>query len=133
MRDTASVLDGLTLDSKAALLAGEVGREPGRLRVGLCLAAFTGADVDEGCVMAAREAGALLERLGHHVEETWPAALYEPDLLALATKLAAAQTAATVDTWSRQLGCAIEPDGSSRSRSRNSRSTCARCNSLCTA
>ena len=31
------------------------------------------------------------ETLGHHVEEAWPAALDEPDLLGCATKLAAAQ------------------------------------------
>ena len=88
MRDTAKVVDGLTLDANAAPLADEVGRESGALRVGVCLAAFTGADVDEA----------------------WPAALYEPDLLALATKLAAAQTAATVDTWSRWLGRPIGED-----------------------
>jgi len=110
MRDTARVVDGLTLDGKAALLTGEVGRDAGRLRVGLCLAAFTGAEVDDDCIAAARDAAALLETLGHSVDEGWPAALYEPDLLALATKLAAAQTAATVDTWARRLGRPIGED-----------------------
>jgi amidase len=110
MRDTARVVDGLTLDGKGAVLAGEVGRDPGRLRVGLCLAAFTGAEVDDGCIAAARDAAALLETLGHSVDEGWPEALYEPDLLALATKLAAAQTAATVATVSRRLGRPIGED-----------------------
>jgi amidase len=110
MRDTARVVDGLTLDGNGAVLAGEVGRDPGRLRVGLCLAAFTGAEVDDGCIAAARDAAALLENLGHSVDEGWPEALYEPDLLALATKLAAAQTAATVATVSRRLGRPIGED-----------------------
>ena len=83
MRDTAKVVDGLTLDQTAPGLAGEVGRDPGGLRIGLCLTAFTGADVDEGCLAAARDAAALLEALDHSVDEAWPAALYEPDLLAL--------------------------------------------------
>ena len=110
MRDTAKVVDGLTLDQMAPGLAGEVGRDPGGLRIGLCLTAFTGADVDEGCLAAARDAAALLEALDHSVDEAWPAALYEPDLLALATKLAAAQTAKTVDAWSQRLGRPIGED-----------------------
>jgi amidase len=110
MRDTAAVLDGLTLEANLTSLADEVGRDPGRLRVGLCVAAFTGADVDEGCIRAARDAATLLEGLGHSVEEAWPAALYEPDLLPMATKLAAAQTLATVAEWSRVLGRPLGED-----------------------
>jgi amidase len=105
IRDTASVLDGLA--ESAAFpnrLRDEVGRDPGGLRVGLCLHAFTGVDVDEGCLEAARSAARLLESLGHRVEEAWPAALYDPDLLPGATNLAAAHTASTVDAWSAVLG-----------------------------
>ena len=85
-------------------LVEELGREPGLLRIGLCLGAFTGAEVDDGCAQAARGAAELLETLGHHVEESWPAALYEPDLLGCATKLAAVQGAAALDEWSAALG-----------------------------
>ncbi len=113
LRDTAAVLDGIAdiavtgpwpAPGLPGPLAAELGRDPGQLRIGLCLGAFTGAEVDEGCAQAARDAAALLETLGHHVEEAWPAALYEPDLLGCATKLAAAQGAAALDEWSTALG-----------------------------
>jgi amidase len=46
---------------------------PGRLRVGLALEpALEGATVDPGCAQAARDAAALLEELGHGVEEISP-------------------------------------------------------------
>ncbi len=113
LRDTAAVLDGIAdiavtgpwpAPRLPGPLAAELGREPGQLRIGLCLGAFTGAEVDEGCAQAARDAAGLLETFGHHVEEAWPAALYEPDLLGCATKLAAAQGAAALDEWSTALG-----------------------------
>jgi amidase len=44
--------------------------DPGRLRIGLSLdPALDGATVDPVCEQAARDAGALLESLGHHVQE----------------------------------------------------------------
>ncbi|HMK12360.1 MAG TPA: amidase [Acidimicrobiales bacterium] len=107
IRDTAAVLDGLADSPATERLAGEVDRDPGRLRVGLCVHAFTGVDVDEACVAAAREAALLLEGLGHDVEEAWPPALYDPDLLPGATNLAAAHTAAVLDRWSTALGRAL--------------------------
>jgi amidase len=47
-------------------------REPGRLRIGLCLEPPIEADVHEECVTAARDTAALLESLGHSVEESTP-------------------------------------------------------------
>jgi amidase len=113
MRDTAAVLDGLAdraligpwpAPALPGPLTAELGRDPGSLRIGLCLAAFTGADVDEGCAQAARDVAHLLDSLGHRVEEAWPEALYEPDLLRCATTLASAQGAAALDEWSAALG-----------------------------
>jgi amidase len=44
--------------------------DPGRLRIGLALnPALDGATVDPVCEQAARDAAALLESLGHHVQE----------------------------------------------------------------
>jgi amidase len=43
--------------------------DPGRLRIGLMAQAPLGIPTDEACVAAARSAGALLEELGHAVEE----------------------------------------------------------------
>ena len=91
MRDTAGLLDAITDRGQRGPwpapplrgpLADEVGRDPGRLRVGVCLGAFTGADVDDGCAAAATDAAALLDDLGHDVEEGAPTELFEPDLLA---------------------------------------------------
>ncbi len=49
------------------------GRAPGRLRIGLALnPALDGAELDPACEAAARDAAALLESLGHEVEETTP-------------------------------------------------------------
>ena len=51
-----------------------------------------------------------MEGLGHHVEEAWPAALYDPDLLGGATRLAAAQGAVALDEWSAALGRELGED-----------------------
>jgi amidase len=48
-------------------------QEPGSLRVGLAVTpALAGADVEPVCEQAARDAAALMESLGHHVEEFTP-------------------------------------------------------------
>ncbi len=52
----------------------EVGRPPGRLRVGLMAQSLT-VETHAECQEAARSAAALLERLGHDVEEAHPDAL----------------------------------------------------------
>ncbi len=45
----------------------EVGRDPGKLRIGLCEKSFTGIDVDGECLSAVREAAKLCEGLGHEI------------------------------------------------------------------
>jgi amidase len=47
-------------------------REPGKLRIALAATAPLGIPVHEHCAAAAREAGALLESLGHEVDEAIP-------------------------------------------------------------
>jgi amidase len=49
--------------------ADEVGAPPGRLRVALVLEPPTGSRVDSVCLAAARDTAALVEELGHDVEE----------------------------------------------------------------
>ena len=54
----------------AESLAAAAGREPGRLRIGMTLESpLEGAVLDPVCEQAARDAVALLESLGHDVEE----------------------------------------------------------------
>lgn len=58
-------------------LAEEVGADPGRLRVRLCLGNAMGVAVDPECTAAAERAAALLDDLGHEVvpaEVDWPEA-----------------------------------------------------------
>lgn len=81
VRDSAAVLDaihgaerGSRYDAPAPerSFLGEVGRDPGRLRIALMLDAPTGVPVDRQVVAAVRDAAKLLESLGHHVEEAAP-------------------------------------------------------------
>ncbi len=50
----------------------EVGAPPGRLRIGFSSAPMSGAPVHPDCVAAVRDAAALCESLGHHVEDSTP-------------------------------------------------------------
>jgi amidase len=113
VRDTAALLDTMVdlvpggpwpAPALPGPLAAEVGRPPGRLRIGLCIRAFNGAEVDDGCAAAAAGAAKLLEELGHDVDEDAPPALFEPDLLAGARALLAANAAAQLDEWAARLG-----------------------------
>jgi amidase len=53
----------------------ELGSEPGRLRIGLLDHHPYGTPVHPECAAAARNAAALLESLGHHVEPGFPAVM----------------------------------------------------------
>ena len=84
VRDTAALLDavrgpaiGDTVIAPAPSrpYIDEVGAEPGRLRIGLLDHHPQGVAVAPECTAAARSVAALLESLGHAVEEAWPAAL----------------------------------------------------------
>jgi amidase len=113
IRDTAGLLDAIVDRGQAGPwpapplrgpLTDEVARHPGRLRVGVCIGAFTGAEVEEGCAAAATEAAALLADLGHDVEEGAPNELFARDLLDGTRSLFTANAAAVVDDWAARLG-----------------------------
>jgi amidase len=81
VRDSAALLDATAgpdvgdpycAPPPARPFLQEVGADPGRLRIAFTTEAVTGAQVHEDCVKAVRDAAALCESLGHHVEETWP-------------------------------------------------------------
>jgi amidase len=84
VRDTAALLDavrgpaiGDTVIAPPPVrpYADEVGTEPGRLRIGLLDHHPQGGVVASECTDATRSVARLLESLGHHVEDAWPAAL----------------------------------------------------------
>jgi amidase len=87
VRDTAALLDAVHGNEAGDLFVlspperpylGELGADPGRLRIGL-LTHMRGAEVDAGCREAALGAAELLESLGHVVEPSWPEALFEEE------------------------------------------------------
>ena len=86
VRDAAAVLDAIHGPGAGDMAmappptrpyAHEVGVDPGSLRVAL-MATSPAGELHADCERAVRAAAALLERLGHHVEETHPDALDDP-------------------------------------------------------
>lgn len=88
VRDTAALLDAVagpgvgdpyTAGPPARPYRDEVGVEPRRLRVGLVVDHPDGSTVtDPEVALVTRSAADLLGRLGHHVDDTGPAALGDP-------------------------------------------------------
>src|SRR3954469_1263538 len=79
--DTAAGLDAISgpevgdaswAPPPPAPFATAAAREPGRLRVAVTTSPPIDAPVEPACAQAARDAGAVLESLGHHVEEADP-------------------------------------------------------------
>lgn len=120
VRDSAAVLDVIAGpepgDPYAAIplrrpLAEEVGVDPGSLRVGLLDHPLTPGAAAEGEGEAAvAAAGAILERLGHHVEDAHPAALEDPEFGQRFLQVVAVGTATEVERLSTLLGRAIADD-----------------------
>ena len=89
VRDTAALLDAthgpgvgdtVTAPAPSRPYVQEVGADPGRLRIGLLDHHAQGGHVDDECVLAVRDAAALLESLGHEVQHAWPDALEDTTL-----------------------------------------------------
>ncbi len=81
VRDSARMLDAIHGPDVGAPFriapperpfADEVGRDPGKLRIGFSTASPVGGTVHPECVRAVQEAAKLLEKLGHRVEEAAP-------------------------------------------------------------
>jgi len=91
VRDSAAVLDVLegymtgdpnTAPPPALHYAREVGANPGKLRIGVSTHAPSDLAVtDPACIAAVGDAAALLESLGHKIEDSAPAALDEAGLM----------------------------------------------------
>jgi amidase len=92
-------------------LAQEVGADPGRLRIGFL--DRTGVDGyldDPECRAAVANAAALLESLGHHVEQSAPAAMFEPEIARHFNTIIAADTEATLQAFEMLIGRPIADD-----------------------
>jgi len=92
-------------------LAQEVGADPGRLRIGfLDRTGLDGYLDDPQCRAAVADAAALLESLGHHVEQSAPAAMFEPEIAKHFNTIIAADTEATMQAFGMLLGRRIGDD-----------------------
>jgi amidase len=89
VRDSAAILDATAGSGPGDMAVApppvrsyveEVGADPGRLRIGLLAHNPSGLELHADCVTAVRAAAALLESLGHHVEEAHPAVLDDGEI-----------------------------------------------------
>jgi amidase len=114
VRDAAGVLDVISgrmpgdpyyAPSLTRPLSQEVGADPGRLRIGV-LDRPAGAQYsdDPQCRAAVAGAGRLLESLGHHVEESGPAAMFEPAFARHFNTIIAADTETVFQAFEGLLG-----------------------------
>ena len=119
VRDTAAILDAIagampgdpyTAPAPARPFREEVGRSPGRLRVGV-LSRAPGElfEVDRDCVQAAEGGARLLASLGHAVEAAHPAALDDPDVARYFTTMYATNAARMLELLGLLTGKTIGP------------------------
>jgi amidase len=116
VRDSAVLLDiacrpqpgdPYYLDAPASPFAGEVGRAPGRLRIGFTTAGLAAPIRDSEVIQAVKDAARLCESLGHTVEEVD----LPGDLAAMqfgAGNVIAASVAATLDAEGKRRGRPVE-------------------------
>ncbi len=119
VRDTAALLDAVRgsgvgdtviAPTPQGPYLGEVGAEPGRLRIGLLDAHPLGGALHDECREAVRAAAALLESLGHLVEHGFPAALADRDFGRRFSALWSTNMGVTVRRIESQLGRPLTDD-----------------------
>ncbi len=119
VRDTAVCLDQVsgsmpgdpyTAPPLRRPLREEVGADPGRLRIGWMTQAPRQGELHADCAAAARAAAQLLESLGHHVEESHPAALDDPAAVKGFAGVVFAATARALDAWGEAIGRPLGPE-----------------------
>jgi amidase len=120
VRDAAGVLDliSATMPGEPYYapplprpLAQEVGADPGQLRIGVVDNAGDERFLDDPqCRAAVAGAARLLESLGHHVTQSWPAAMFEHEFGARFAEIIAADTEATFRAFEAVLGRPIGAD-----------------------
>lgn len=112
VRDSAAMMDLTSGEDPGAPVAcpvqsrpflEEVTAEPGPLRVAFTSTPFFGDHVHPDCTAALADAAALMESLGHHVEEAAPI-LNGPSLSRAFLTIVAAETRADIEFMSAQLG-----------------------------
>jgi amidase len=120
VRDAASLLDVISARQPGepyyapplpGPLAAEVGADPGRLRIGVVDRPVGEQLLDDPqCRAAVAGAARLLESLGHHVLESAPAAMFEPEFIGQFNTIIAADVEATFGAFETLLGRPIGED-----------------------
>jgi amidase len=120
VRDAAGVLDSISgrmpgepyyAPSLPGPLAGEVGIEPGRLRIGFTDHAVGDYYLDDPeCRAAVAATAGLLESLGHDVAESAPGAMFEEEFSRRFGAIIAADTEATFQAFERLIDRPITDD-----------------------
>jgi amidase len=120
VRDAAAMLDAVhgpvagdpyAAPPPARAYLEEVGADPGRLRIGLTTTPPTGQfEAHPECVKAARDAAALLVELGHHVENSYPHDLDDPEYIPNFLIRWTAGVDWNIKYWSAAIGREIGPD-----------------------
>jgi len=120
VRDAAGVLDVISARMPGEPyyppplprpLAEEIGADPGRLRIGVLDRPGGEQFLDDPqCRAAVAAAARLLESLGHHVEESAPAAMFEPEFIGHFTAIIAADVEATFQAFEGLLGRPVGED-----------------------
>ncbi|MBX3483397.1 amidase [Phenylobacterium sp.] len=118
VRDSAVLLDiacqpqpgdPYWLDPPQTPFLAEVGRDPGRLRIGFTTAALAWGELMPENVKAVRDAATLCAALGHHVEEATPDVDFQQMALHGNTAVSAA-TAANLENEAARRGAPIRPE-----------------------
>jgi len=122
VRDSAGILDAIrgaapgdpyTAPVPERPYREEVGREPGRLRIGMYTkrpgTSMSDRPVNPDCVRAVEATARALEKLGHHVEDRAPSVLDAADDGSQLT-IFATSIAREIDRWSERIGRTIALD-----------------------
>jgi len=117
VRDTAAILDAVggsmpgdpyIAPPPVRPFEHEVGADPGKLRIGLLTHVPSGlANVHPACAKAAQDTAKLLESLGHHVEEAYPAALESAEFQRHFSAIVMSWTARDLVHWGEVTGVEI--------------------------
>ena len=120
VRDAAAILDSISGSfpgepyyppALPGPLTAEVGKDPGKLRVGFIDRPGAATYVDDPeCREAVAKTAALLESLGHGVEQSGPAAMFEEEFGRQFATIIAADTEASFRAFEQLLGRSIGED-----------------------
>jgi amidase len=117
VRDAAALLDALAgpapgdpyyAPPPSRPFAEAVGRDPGRLRVGVMRSAPRGIEVQPDCHAAVDEMARGLEELGHRVEEAYPEPLDDAACVGHYALVVACNVARALDAWGDKVGRGVE-------------------------